>query len=128
MSWICVNRRITAWLSCLVLLFAALAPSVSHALQSSRGAGWVEVCTADGSRWVAAGAEDSNPLPAQAHGLEHCPFCSLHAPTPGLPPADLLVVPPAGRDATLPPAFLHAPSTAHAWRSAQPRAPPFALS
>ncbi len=113
------------------MLALALLPSLSHALAHARGgdSAWAEVCTPRGMRLVALDADGATDpaAPVQAAGhLEHCPLCALGADTAALPPApaaDLAL--PAGAS-LLPPLFLLAPRTLFAWRSAQPRGPPFA--
>jgi hypothetical protein len=123
------HQRLSAWIALVAMLAMALLPTLSHALAHARGgaSSWAEVCTPQGMRLVAVSADDSLPggAPAQAAGhLEHCPLCALGAdalaPPLSLPPALVL---PLGR-AGLPPLFLQAPHTLHAWRSAQPRGPP----
>ncbi|MBP9906094.1 MAG: DUF2946 family protein [Rhodoferax sp.] len=104
------QRPWALWLALLLALFAALAPTVSHALNWSRGdtAAWVEVCTSTGPRWMAlapspdrAGDTDfsalaaaSSDAPDSAQILEHCPFCLLlaerAAPPPSAWPADFV--------------------------------------
>lgn len=118
------HTRLTSWIALLAIVLASIAPSLSHALSSASGSSWVEVCTAQGSRWIDAGEDGSKPAPASAHVLEHCPYCSLHVPTPGLPPATHFAPLPLGLSDELPLAFLAAPRTLPAWVSAQPRAPP----
>lgn len=108
----------------MAILLASLAPSLSLALASATGATWFEVCTTQGSRWIQAGEDGSERAPASAHVLDHCPYCSLHAPTLGLPPASSLTHLPRRLAHEVPLAFLAAPRTLHAWVSAQPRAPP----
>lgn len=111
------------------MVFATLAPSVSHALATVTGASdWVEVCTAQGSRWVAVtGADDAapaTPSDGAAAPFDHCPFCHLGGQGMAPPPAPVtLRQPPALRDGP-PDRSLTAAHTAHAWRAAQPRAPP----
>lgn len=113
-----------SWIAVLAVLMAALAPAISHALGSQGAASWVEVCSAQGSRWVQDDAQTGDPAPGVEHALEHCPCCSIHPDALGLPPAPLQALPaPAPRHA-VPQAFLAAPRTLHAWVSAQPRAPP----
>lgn len=119
-----VRVRLTGWIAVLAILLASLAPSLSHALASSTGSNWVEICTTQGSKWIAAGEDGSERAPASAHVLDHCPYCSLHAPTLGLPPAGSLTQLPLRLAHEVPRAFLAAPRTQHAWVSAQPRAPP----
>jgi hypothetical protein len=124
------QRQLAAWLAMLAILMASLAPSVSHALGLTRGASWIEVCSAQGSRWVKGDSSDprsneSGSVPAAAHLLDHCPCCSVHMPAWGLPPAREVVPLAPGPEDELPPAFLAARLTPHAWVTAQPRAPPF---
>ncbi len=111
-------------MAALAILLAALAPSLSHAFAANGDAGWVELCSADGRKWVRATVDEKERVPAPAHALEHCPGCSLHAPTLAPPPVSELAVPAAPRGRDLPAACLFAPRTPHAWASAQPRAPP----
>lgn len=118
------HRRLTTWIAALAILLAALAPSLSHALASAGRPSWVEICTTQGSRWVPSGENDSERAPPSAHVLEHCPYCSLHAPTLDLPPVAHLMHLPLRLSHQVPLAFLAAPRTLHTWVSAQPRAPP----
>lgn len=122
------HQRLALWLALLAMCFGVLAPTVSHALAASGSSRWVEVCTAQGMRWVAV-ADTAAPGPADASGgpaahLEHCPAC--HAAGTGLapPPAPVVWSPlPALREG-LPRRFEQAPRTAHAWQPVQARAPP----
>jgi len=119
------QKRLTGWIAALAILLASLAPSLSHALASAGGTSWIEICSTEGSRWVPAGAGGSEPAPASAaHVLDHCPYCSIHAPALGLPPANVPAQLPSRLAHEVPLAFLAAPRTLHAWVSAQPRAPP----
>jgi hypothetical protein len=124
------RRQLATWFAMLAILMASLAPSVSHALGLTRGASWIEVCSAQGARWVKGDASDSRSnesgsAPAAAHLLDHCPYCSVHMPALGLPPAQQVLPLALGLDDALPPAFLAARRTPHVWVTAQPRAPPF---
>lgn len=121
-------KLITSWVAVLAVLMMAFAPLISQAMGADRA--WLEICSASGPKWVQADGSVSSESPTKrsaAHPLEHCPYCSLHASVLGMPPAPLLVLPAVSFRET-PPAFLAAPSTAHAWRSAQPRGPPSILS
>lgn len=121
------SRRLCAWIATLAVLMAALAPAISQAVGARGAATWIEVCTAGGSRWIAsdpAAPAGEAPAPGLEHALDHCPYCSLHAPLADLPPAPAAALPDPGLDHVLPRAFLQAPRTLHAWRQAQPRAPP----
>jgi hypothetical protein len=119
-----VHRRLTSWIAALAILLASLAPALSHALASATGSNWIEICTTQGSNWIQTSDDGSEGAPASAHVLDHCPYCSLHAPTLGLPPASDLAQQPLRLSQEVPLAFLSAPHTLHAWVSAQPRAPP----
>jgi len=122
------QRRCIGWLALFAMLAMALLPTLSHALSSARGDGtWTEICTPQGMRLVVvetqSGERAPDPVGAAAH-LEHCPYCAQSAGTLGMPPAPVGVVPLPVASAELPALFLQAPHTLHAWRSAQPRAPP----
>ena len=89
-------RRIAKFLLVAIMLQAVL-PAFAAQQNSKNGlsaAGWVEVCSAQGSKWV---ARDNHSLPAQhasAH-TDHCVFCSATGAsaefdaTRYLPPSDL---------------------------------------
>jgi hypothetical protein len=120
------SLRRVAWLALLAVLAMGLLPTVSHALALKRGgSAWAEVCTPQGMRLVAVDSDDS-PAPLQASGhLEHCPLCALQGMDASAPPparTSVLMLP--VQRLGLPPLFLQAPATLHAWRTAQPRGPP----
>lgn len=118
------HLQLAGWIAVLAILLSALAPSLSQALAAGTGSNWVEVCTAQGSKWMAAGEAGTEPAPASAHVLDHCPYCSLHAPALGLPPVASMPPLLLQRAHEVPRAYLAARRTLHAWVSAQPRAPP----
>lgn len=100
----------------LAVLFAALAPTVSHALASSTPAALTEMCTADGL---------AKKAPANTmHGMEHCPYCATHGGAPALPPHALTGFAVIGGHDFYPPLFYTAPQPLHSWRAASPRGPP----
>lgn len=75
-----LRRPRALWLAVLIVMFGALAPTLSHALVWSQGGGapMVEVCTSDGMRWVAdSSSTDSPDGQESAPTLNHCPFCLL---------------------------------------------------
>lgn len=80
-----LHRLWAAWLAVLLALFAALAPTVSHAIAAERGVQTLEICTSTGAKVIPA--DFPNGQESAAH-LEHCPFCLLStdriapAPTP----------------------------------------------
>lgn len=122
-------HRVT-WLALVAVLALALMPTLSHALAFARGdaVAWTEVCTPQGIKVVALdSAEDPTPATPVSTGqhLEHCPFCKLGSDDAlALPPAPLALAEPLPPGPFLPPLFLQAPRTLHAWAAAQPRAPP----
>ncbi len=87
----------------IVMVFASLAPTLSHAFANNTGPKnvWQEICTLQGTKRIAAGftlnskdsalSSSSNPasnpssMPTAMH-FEHCPFCLNHA-TPAASPA-----------------------------------------
>ena len=127
-------QRWPAWLALLAAWSLALLPTLSQALAAHTGeAGWVEVCTAQGSRWVplapadAAGdagdAAPGEPTGSAAVAFEHCPWCGSHAGDAALPaPAASLLVPARGEPPAT--AVRRGAPAAPAWPGARPRAPP----
>jgi Protein of unknown function (DUF2946) len=107
------------------VVFASLAPAISHALQGQGALGWIEVCTAQGAKWInaAADVDTQGPAPLAAHGLDHCPYCTLQGTALGLLAA-------RAQGVLLALAFeaprtdRAAPHGAVAWLAAQARAPP----
>lgn len=115
-----------AWIACIAILLSSLAPAIAHALQRDGQGAWAEVCTTSGSKVVSldSGLADEAPsLPAE-HPLQHCPYCSLHAPALGMPPGSLAVPTLVPQLSAVPEPMLAAPRTLFAWATAQPRAPP----
>lgn len=129
-------RPFVAWIACLAVLTAALAPMFGHAVATVRGLPVVvaELCSAgEGGRLViwaplSADADPAQPADGPASrggaGKAHCPAC-LGSPDPAsLPPAAapaFLLVAAAYR---LPAAPLLVPAASSAWTPANPRAPP----
>ena len=89
-----------------VIVFASLAPSISHALQANNGAGFVqEVCTTSGNKITiqvvtSQGQQlttelfvtTQQPTKNISKHLEHCPFCASHAVAAGLPNGNLEII------------------------------------
>lgn len=120
------HRRLTAWIAIVAMLALALVPTISRAMAyASGGSAWAEVCTPQGMQRVFADGERMGTPPDGMPQIDPCHFCPLAAagaaPLPMAAPA--LALPPAG--AELPSLFPQAARTLHAWRSAQPRGPPF---
>lgn len=118
------------WLAILAVLFAAIAPSISHALAapavSVPSALLMQICTADGVMEMAASDTDmkKSGMDPVVHAFEHCPYCSTHAGSfallPGAAPNFAVS---AGHD-VFPPLYYRAPAPLFLWSSGNPRAPP----
>lgn len=110
----------------LALVLAALAPTLAQAVvTASDRSDWVQVCSATGMAWIKAdhAAGDTESAPLADMGLQ-CPWCSLHSPTTGLPPAVTSGVA-AAVAAPLPGGFMAAAPPVGMWTAAPARAPPF---
>jgi hypothetical protein len=110
------RQTLHLWIAMLAVLFAALAPTVSHAQAASTPAALTEMCTADG---FTKKTPDSI-----MHGMEHCPYCATHGGSPALPPHTLAGFAVIGGHDFYPPLFYAAPQPLHTWRAASPRGPP----
>jgi hypothetical protein len=108
------RQTLHLWIAMLAVLFAALAPTVSHALAATPPAAGGNVL---GRRPDQEGA--SNTM----HGMEHCPYCATHGGEPALPPAVNGFAVIGGHD-FYPPLFYTAPQPLHTWSAASPRGPP----
>ncbi len=88
-------RKLFRWsnkVALFAIIFASLAPSISHALAATNNSGFAqEVCTTSGTKitiqvLTTKGKQLATELPAQAseskaptsiqHHLQHCPFCA----------------------------------------------------
>lgn len=121
------TRRYAAWLACFAILFAALAPSVSHALAATAGATWAEVCSTGGAKLVKVSAdqdEKSSPVTEKSSHFEHCPFCATHGGSFALLPNADVVVPLLQAQSSRPFLFYQAARPLPIWTVAQSRAPP----
>jgi hypothetical protein len=84
--------RLAHKIALFAIVFASLAPSISHALQANSGVGFAqEICTTDGKKitiqvvttkgqqlsteFTAQTSSDKAPTGIQHH-LQHCPFCA----------------------------------------------------
>lgn len=126
------TRLFAAWIACLAILFAAFAPSISHARAAATGAGWMEVCSTAGARLVDMNAGQGLDMQLPATGgvdtshLDHCPFCYTHGGAPLALPGAELTLPAFTAQDTHPFLFYHAPRPLPVWTVAHPRAPPSA--
>lgn len=124
------HQRWIIWVTALVVLMAALAPTVSRWLASTQTGPLAlqEVCV---SRGVGPSVImlKAKGTPAGDHVLlDHCPLCVLQTDHLGLPPAPLALLPAPGLRDSVPALFLHAPRTLSVWAAAQARAPPAVLA
>lgn len=89
--------RSLARLAFCAILLLALAPAVSRVLgagASGAMAGWIELCTPGGLKWVDAtgpGGDVPAPMPAAAGG--DCAYCLLAGALPWVPLALALLLP-----------------------------------
>ena len=81
-------KTFTSWIAILAVVFASLAPSISHAFPAKNNQPTLlqELCSAQGAkRFIAVDlAVDTQKAPIQnqtAMHFEHCPYCSTHAGT-----------------------------------------------
>ena len=114
----------------MALVLGALAPTLAHAWVSAADEGqWIEVCSASGMVWLRADGSDASADAAgntdmpMADMAQHCPWCSLHGASSGLPP-DLpvaFVAVQAGADV---PVWRGSALVVQVLTGALPRAPP----
>lgn len=78
-------QRLIGIITSTVILFAVLAPSISHALPAKNRtqALWQDVCSVKGSKLIVASfsIKDSSQQPQKNNTgmhLEHCPYCFTH--------------------------------------------------
>lgn len=116
------------WIAFVAILFGPLAPSVSHAIaaNNTQTASWLEICSADGMRFIQIDGQLADPSAPSEHGLhmEDCPFCLNHAGAHGLPPSNNYTMPVADRADIQPSLFYQSPHPLFIWSAAQSRAPP----
>lgn len=108
-----------------LMLLMALLPGASRAWAATQGGDWVEICSAQGSRWVQV--DDALGDPAFKPMADHCAACLAQAPAMAPPPQDLAWQLPV-RFHEVPTAFLQAPRLLAVWRHALSRGPPPALA
>lgn len=119
------HRRRIAWLASLVMLVSALLPALASAMTlGAESPQWAEICTMQGMKRVLLDVDPAKSPDSSASSLTDCPFCTSGAHSPPLPVSPVALIPPDAAHASVPERFLSAARTPHAWRSAQPRAPP----
>jgi hypothetical protein len=122
------HRASIIWIMAALVLFVALAPTISKVLASNgadaRG-GWIEVCSTSGTKFVQVKESDSPTDESVNTQVVHCPFCLPHyqfrtVPTLGI---TYFFFPPSRETA----AYIPAPEPIRAqtqWRPDRSRAPP----
>lgn len=103
------------------MLAMALLPGVSRAWAMAQGGDWVEICSAQGSRWVQLDDEDGEPVFKPL--AEPCAACQLQLQAMAPPPQALAWQPLPSWQAA-PPLFLLAPRPLAIWQSRLSRGPP----
>lgn len=129
------TRRLLAWCALVAMLMGAVAPGISRVVAAASPGNPIaladtlaEICTVgDGRGDAPAAVHAATPGHLKLH-LDHCAYCHLAGDAPGLPVSCFMPMPAATIVALQPLLFLQAPRTLHAWRAAQPRAPPILLS
>lgn len=125
-----VTRHLAAWIACIAMLFAALAPSIALAIPVSTGEPVMQICSVDGmaeaAKLAKADAAASKSSAADPVHVKHCPLCVNHAGAMALPPATSISVVPAAAQASYPALFFQSPRPLAIWTAAQSRAPPVA--
>ena len=126
------RRPLFAWIALLAITLAALMPTVSRALASSRAelpVGWVEVCSGAEVQWLSAATGEltrNYPVdPDEPHAmlLDACAYCVLAAERPAPPTqASLLLSLPGRAVAPGAPPVYRAPQLAGA--TVRARGPP----
>lgn len=122
------HRRLLACLCAGLMLFAAIAPTISQAMSVARGAdsGLTPICTHSGLQWVDAATGEARQAPADSGlstHMERCPFCATQPPAlPGYQRGTFVVPAPLAEE--LPFLFSHAPRPLAIWSRALTRAPP----
>jgi Protein of unknown function (DUF2946) len=85
-------KRFTSWIAIVAVVFASLAPSISHAfsVKNNQPSVLQEICSAQGTkRFIALDlGVDTQKAPSQNQAtmhFEHCPYCTTHAGTVAMP-------------------------------------------
>jgi len=122
-----MTRCFAAWIACIAMLFAALAPSMSQAMAVMPGGTWTEICGMGGTRFVkvtSAAGDVSDHAPSGVAHVDHCPLCATHAGSFALPTTAGYFVPLIDTRETHPFLIFQSPQPLAIWHLAQARAPP----
>lgn len=129
-------RRYGNWLAniaWMAVLFASIAPTLSHALAAGQQAQtvWMQVC-GDEAAHVALDTSHANHTPDAPPNhfdasMGHCPYCANHAAAWAIPHDERTLADAPRLSHERPTLYYHAPRPLFAWASTQPRAPPAAV-
>lgn len=120
------RRPLCTWIAALAILMASLLPTLSHALNLGQQISWIEVCGAQGNKWVPAGdaaTQAGNAAPVSSL-LAHCPGCVGQHDAPGLPPSAAPGLILSSLDQAAPSSLPSPPPSQRDWHAAWSRAPP----
>lgn len=124
-----ITRYFAAWIACIAMLFATLAPSIAQGMSGGPGDTWVEICSISGLKFVKV-TTDAQVGVVSHHSkfdlghVEHCPLCGTHAGSFALPPTAGFSIPLIETQETHPFLFFQSPHPLAIWTVAQSRAPP----
>ncbi len=125
--------RRTSFVALLAMLMAVLAPTVSKVVAAERaGSHLVEVCTTEGTKWVAVSelgqsgmvTHQQGPASVHEHGGD-CPYCSLQTSKFFITTAQSFATTQVVN--LFPRLFYQAPKPLFVWAHARSRAPPLSL-
>ena len=121
-------QRSAARLVILVMLAAALFPTLGHAFAADRAGsfGWMEVCTTGGIEVRSVAVDDQAPAKPSLL-VEHCPYCLVSSFDDGCLPISVSAVFAASEGSVLPAGKILQGESFALRTAALPRAPPVAL-
>jgi hypothetical protein len=119
------RRRLTAWMTALVVLLGALTPLISQAgYRLSGDETWLEICTVKGIERIALDADTDSSGGEADPTSGSCPWCNLHSCSQGIPIQDAPFPVSHGDNAASYPVAYDPVRPHFDWPTAQPRAPP----
>lgn len=80
----CLHRQF-AWLALCAVVFGAFAPSVSRLLAVANQTTWVDICSATGTKRIAADQQSQESPESPLVADSHCGYCVLQHFSPALP-------------------------------------------
>jgi hypothetical protein len=132
-------QRFSAWLACVAILMATLAPTISHAVAHGVSASFAvakpmagflaEICETSGGVKRMVVGDLQAPSSSTQHDVfhvEHCPFCSSHSGFLGVPSRATSGLHLPRGHGVAPLLFYRSPRPLPVWAPAQSRAPPLA--